>query len=117
MNKIVYNACQGGFGLSDAATEEYAKRKGITLYKGECFAGTQEYYTSPNMSDESFYYPTYSRHDKDLVEIVEQLGDKASGSFAKLRVYETSCNRYAIDEYDGYESVIVDYDDRFIYIE
>ena len=32
MTKIVYNACHGGFGLSEVAIRPYAEIKGITLY-------------------------------------------------------------------------------------
>lgn len=32
MTKIVYNACFGGFGLSEAGLMRYAELKGLTLY-------------------------------------------------------------------------------------
>jgi hypothetical protein len=32
MTKIVYNACHGGFGLSEAAILRYAEIKGIKLW-------------------------------------------------------------------------------------
>lgn len=51
------------------------------------------------------------RHDPVLVEIVETLGDDASGSCARLRVKEIEGTIYRIDEYDGYESVIEGYSD------
>lgn len=51
------------------------------------------------------------RHDPVLVEIVETLGDDASGSCARLRVKEIEGTVYRIDEYDGYESVIEGYSD------
>lgn len=117
-NKVVYNACYGGFGLSEKAEELYAERKGIKLFKGEKSFGSHNYYTDESLSDESFYYPTYCRHDPDLVDIVEELGSEvASGPCAKLRVYQLSGNRYMIEEYDGSESVTEDFDDRWIYIE
>ena len=51
------------------------------------------------------------RHDPVLVEIVETLGDDASGSCARLRVKEIEGTVYRIDEYDGYESVVEGYSD------
>lgn len=50
-----------------------------------------------------------SRHDKDLVEVVETLGsERASGDYAKLVVVDLEeNNKYRIHEYDGLESVEV----------
>lgn len=46
-----------------------------------------------------------------LVQVVEELGDKANGEYAKLRIEEVY-GSYRIDEYDGNESVMTsgDYD-------
>jgi hypothetical protein len=42
-----------------------------------------------------------------LVQVVEQLGDKANGSYAKLFITDVpSGTKYRIDEYDGLESVM-----------
>lgn len=118
MNKVVYNACYGGFGLSAEAEELYAKRKGLKLYKGEKSFGSYSYYTEESKCSESFYSPTYCRHDPDLVAVVEELGFEASsGRCAKLRVHQLTGNRYMIEEYDGYETVTEDFDDRWTYIE
>jgi hypothetical protein len=41
-----------------------------------------------------------------LVQVVEELGDKANGRCAKLRIAEVPAGTlYRIDEYDGFESV------------
>lgn len=52
------------------------------------------------------YYGDYSipRHNPILVQVVEELGDKASGDCAKLAIAKIS-GPYRIDEYDGSESV------------
>lgn len=92
MGKVVYNACYGGFGLSDEACLLIADRKGFQLEEGK-------YYY-----DERIY--NLDRHDKDLVAVVELLGKKAGDRYSKLKVYETDCSFYRIDEYDGYESVV-----------
>jgi hypothetical protein len=90
MTKIVYNACYGGFGLSDEAMMRYCEIKGITeetIYGG-------------------IYDGDIERTDPVLVQVVEELGDKASGEYAKLRIAELSAGTlYRIDEYDGFEQV------------
>jgi hypothetical protein len=47
------------------------------------------------------------RNDPVLAQVVEELGDRANGSHAKLRIFEVSAGTlYRIDEYDGIESVM-----------
>jgi hypothetical protein len=47
------------------------------------------------------------RNDPALAQVVEELGDKANGSCAKLRIQEVPAGTlYRIDEYDGSESVM-----------
>lgn len=122
MNKIVYNACYGGFSLSDAAYELYAELAGIEIYP-EKDSWCTHYYTSPATGDKSvdderewLYSGDMSRHDPFLVQVVEKLGDAANGSCAKLRIYETESDRYIIEEYDGNESVVVSYDNSWVVI-
>lgn len=46
------------------------------------------------------------RHDLDVVRAVEELGDAASGRFAKLKIVEIPDGvEYEVDEYDGMEHV------------
>lgn len=46
------------------------------------------------------------RTDKDLIAVVEKLGDKASGSCAELKIVEIPDGvDWEIDEYDGIESI------------
>lgn len=122
MNKIVYNACFGGFALSDEAYELYAELAGIKIYP-EKDSWCTHYWTEPPTGEkevddnrESLYSGDFSRHDPVLVKVVETLGDKANGMCAKLRVYETESNRYIIEEYDGNESVVVSYDNSWVVI-
>ena len=84
MIKVVINDCYGGFGLCDAALEEYKGRKGIT--------------------DPNFYYYDIPRDCPVLVEMVER-GD-VDGTFSDLKVVEIpdGVNWY-IEEYDGLEHV------------
>lgn len=81
--KIVINECYGGFSLSDDA----------------CMVlGCHSYdYTEHEM-----------RNDPRLVEIVEDLGHDAGGSFAELEVVEIpdSATDWVIFDYDGAETLL-----------
>ena len=82
--KVVYNACYGGFGLSDEAVVRL-KELGSTI--------------------NDRYLPwEFPRHDLLLVQVVEELGDKANTWASKLRIEEV-CGPYRIEEYDGLETV------------
>ena len=80
--KIVINTCYGGFGLSKEALALYNERSGTVItYEGNV-----------------------ERNDSTLVEIVEQLGDAANASFAKLKVVEIPDDvQWQIEEYSGNE--------------
>ena len=136
MTKIVYNACFGGFSLSDAAIMRYAEIKGITLYPHveERFGRTTYYLCPPEEyfrinaeeangpvrpgrfeRSNALYFSDcdFERTDPVLVQVVEELGGKANGSSAALRIAKVRAGtRYRIDEYDGSESVMTidDYD-------
>lgn len=90
MNKVVYNACYGGFGISAAAVERLK----------ELGAGDQLEHCGPDS------YWTGTRHDPRLVQVVKELGNGASSLCARLRIAEINGSVYRIREYDGYESVI-----------
>jgi hypothetical protein len=84
--KIVINTCFGGFGLSIAAEELYLELRGNT--------------------GETFYDFEVKRDDPTLVAVVEQLGSKAAGSCAELKVVEVPEGvQWHIHEYDGAEHV------------
>jgi hypothetical protein len=123
MNKIVYNACFGGFGLSDLAYELYAELAGLKIYPEDTRYGIRMYWLSPPTGDErldsnreNLYGGDLSRHDPILVSVVETLGKDANGMCADLRIYETESNQYQIEEYDGNETVVISYDDSWVYI-
>lgn len=109
MTKIVYNACFGGFGLSEAAIIRYAEIKGIKLFieRGSSEWSTI-YYTEPvgTKNRKCLYDKDIPRADPALVQVVEELGDKANGRCANLSIEEVPSGiSYRIDEYDGSESV------------
>jgi hypothetical protein len=131
MTKIVYNACFGGFGLSNAAVRRWAELKGDTVYDyvdpryrdlpdeerreyhGRLIRCTPEEFDNASASVRNeMHISEYNikRDDPDLVRVVEELGSKkAGGRFSKLVIEELEPGtRYRISEYDGYESIETD---------
>ena len=115
MTKVVYNACYGGFGLSKEACQRYWEIKGqqvwieqnpefISLDMFDVWLVSPEDRIENAYSKQTWYYNDVSRHDPVLVQVVEELGDKANGMCAELSIAEVY-DSYRIDEYDGYESV------------
>lgn len=52
------------------------------------------------------YYGDWSRTDPDVVAVVEELGERADGSFSSLAVVDIPDGvRFTIDEYDGMETI------------
>lgn len=134
--EIVINSCFGGFGLSPLAELEYLKRKGKTAFfykqtKYKHREGVNEYrkvkpeevdglfsYTftkdhgdsfsewPKSCEEEKYYDRDIPRDDADLVAVVKELGDKASGSCSCLRIVDIPDGiSWEIDEYDGMESI------------
>jgi hypothetical protein len=83
--KIVINKCYGGFGLSKEAEELYVQKKNIS---------------GPLRIE-------ILRNDSVLVEVVETLGNKASGKYSELKVVEIpdDVTDWRIEEYDGWEHI------------
>jgi len=85
--KIAINTDFGGFGLSDEA---------IDLYKvlTEIPASTD------------IYYWEIPRDDPVLIQVIEQLGEKANTRYSSLKVIEIPDDvEWHIHEYDGMEHV------------
>jgi hypothetical protein len=83
--KIVINACHGGFGLSELASNHYRALAGIPL---------------------SEYRWEIARDDPHLVQTVQELGEAANGKYAELKVVEVPDGvEWLIAEYDGWEHV------------
>lgn len=91
--------------------------KGLSSHRTEIRTkdfGEEFYVESISSSDESgfwsnkYYVSAYDieRDDPDLVRVVEELGDDASGDCAELAVADIGEEKYRIEEYDGWESVI-----------
>ena len=129
MNKVVINNCYGGFSLSMKALQLLYKKKGEEYnYPYNYNFVDEKFYKCPleeaewlfkedmgNVIDKETFNNNNSqiccydlncpRHDKDLVEVVEELGPDAGGECAYLKVAEISGNSYRICEYDGNEWV------------
>jgi hypothetical protein len=131
--KVVINAQHGGFGLSREACERYWELKGIAVWtEPGTFTGQYIYWLRPpedrmeskegaafyemTLEDRQAYNEEYrnqvwyerdvARNDPVLIQVVEELGVKASGRFADLKVVEIPDDvEWQIDEYDGLEWV------------
>lgn len=131
--KIVINTCYGGFGLSFAGLKRYYEIKfperKLYFYKRDFSTNT---YTKVSEGEYAIFYTdifdkdfgntfrandidddvfndhfvsmrNFKRTDPILVQVVEELGNKANGECAELSVVEFSDNKYRICEYDGLE--------------
>ena len=117
--KIVISTSYGGFRISDKGFERYLDLKGIKWYKSEStnWMGTA-YFSIPieelnklctAEEDDDEYclnYRDIDRADPILVQVVEELGEEADGTYASLKVVEIPDDvEWQIDEYDGSEWV------------
>ena len=131
--KVVINVCFGGFGLSDLAYEkliEYGipvrayieeKRNPKTgLYDIKEPSNEGEVIFDRTLSDGRFndsehirlmgrYWETWlsgKREHPLLIKVVEELGEKANGRCAKLKIVEIPGGvDYEVEEYDGSEHI------------
>lgn len=105
--KIVYNACFGGFGLSIDAVKRYAELAGLNFeVKTSTFSGL-DYYELTDANGEDIFESDIRRDDPFLVQVVEELDDKADTQFSALCIRELpKGTKYRIDEYDGLETVM-----------
>lgn len=88
----------------------YAELKGFKLYvkDSKYGLGVVHYFTTADMDENNYFCPRdIERADPVLVQVVEELGQEASGQFAELRITEIPTGtKYRIDEYDGKECVM-----------
>ena len=106
--KVVINGCYGGFGLSQLALSVLYKNYPDMVEVHKDYRGEYVMY----LSDE------VERHDKRLIEVVENLGSElASVYYANLVIETIYTPVYRVSEYDGYESIHTqDMDDGWIII-
>ena len=92
--KVVINIVNGGFSLSQRAKDRYAAIKGIAI-DASSFVARMDIASN------------IARNDPTLIQIVEELGEAASGEHSLLKIEEVPDGvRFFIDEYDGMESVV-----------
>ena len=126
--KVAVNRCYGGFGLSNEAVELIAKKKGMnitkvpTAYKFDrvwCLGDLSSFlklektfhtssedrkkYLSRKISPYTFYK---DRTDKDLLEVIQELGSTVNDRTSNLEIVEIPDDiEWEISEYDGMESI------------
>jgi hypothetical protein len=96
MYKVVYNSTYGGFDMSKKGLDEYNRR------------------TSKNIK----YADGIDRSDPTLIELVETMNKDINCPGTRLKIREFPIKYKAFldwDEYDGKESVRIDYDRYLIY--
>jgi len=134
IRRVVINNCFGGFGLSHEAILAYLDKCGVPVWTeaNEKFGGLIpfHYYLVPpeervgeatdwhsmTQAERQAHNAAYSRtvfYDRDvarddpyLVQVVEELGERANGRHASLKVVEIPANAdWEITEYDGNETI------------
>lgn len=135
--KIVISACYGGFSVSEEGMKRYAEIKGLTLYpkKNERFSfSSPTFWLMPpdqrmevkdgpewhelSLDERKAHNKAYEaqtlsnrdfkRDDPILVQVVEELGKKASGIHANLVIVEIDDDvgdNWHITKYDGFKGV------------
>jgi len=111
--KVIVNRCYGGYSFSHEAIVEYAKRSNMPLYYRLNDYGEYDYFKSQAMTEDS-YWSHYSlrdcRTDSILIDVLQELGDKANGRFAELAIVDIPDDvKWHIEEYDGSEWVAEDH--------
>ena len=134
IRRVVINKCFGGFGLSHEAILLYLDKCGVPVWTevNDRFGGLIpfNYYLVPpeervgeaidwhsmTLAERQAHNAAYSKqtfHDRDLarddpylVQVVEELGERANGRHADLKIVEIPAEvDWEIDEYDGNETV------------
>lgn len=135
MKKVVINSTYGGFGLSPEGMTRYYEIKGQRLWievdKKYGGLGIVHYWLVPPeeriksrendfhtlshderkayneaYSKQCVYEANFERDDPVLIQVVEELGPKANGKHASLKIVEIPDDvEWQIEEYDGSEWV------------
>lgn len=129
--KVILNKCYGGFDVSYEGYQLYVKKKGLQLYTYEANVSdfdvlerveqsrrslSTRYFTKDfgqtvrrdSLTIDDWEYSLRLgedyRTDPVLIEVVEELGEKASGAFGQLEIVEIPDDMsYEITDYDGIE--------------
>ena len=127
--KTLINTCYGSYSLSHEAMLRYAELKGIAVYPENSLGGLYTYWLVPEservdqsnwlsmskeeqkasnkLYEEQTLCSSGFRTDPTMIQVVEELGDKANGRFAELKVIEIPAGvAYTIEEYGGMEHIV-----------
>lgn len=110
--KVVINKCFGGFGISQEAYERLMEL-GVPcrdyLHPKPLNEGNVIFINKNHDSILGKYWDDFLGSDRShplLIQVVEELGDRANGACAKLRIVEIPDGTdYEISEYDGMEHI------------
>lgn len=111
--KIAVNKCFGGFQLSDEAYNRLMEL-GIKVYKDwkalEKLEKDELWIIEDNSYNTKRYYSNLTdrehRTNELLIKVIEELGEKASGSLGNVKILDIPDNiEWEWDEYDGIESI------------
>jgi hypothetical protein len=106
--KIVYNICYGGFGISNKAFNLLREWGHPAIKTIEDSYGLEFLCVYDSIKTDGYI----SRTDEMLIRAIEQLGEDANGSCAKLVIEELDENCHAkIEEHDGKEDLVYVYCD------
>jgi hypothetical protein len=123
--KVVINSDYGGFGLSHEAKLRYIEEKGLKLYMHYNKEwDMMSFYTVPYEEYQKVYEKDLAnglykdsnslhwnpreieRNDPILVRVVQEMGEKANGRNAKLKIVDIPLDiQWTIEDYDGSEWV------------
>jgi hypothetical protein len=116
--KVVINVCHGGFGLSNKAVKrciELGMKETVYNTAGNYIDESADFVKAKLLTGKNAFeyhiknaYENEFRMNPIVVQVVEELGKKADGTFSKLKIvdipFETA-DGWHVDEYDGYESI------------
>lgn len=101
--QIVINSKHGGFDLSHQAVLRYAELKGLQLQHEPLGFQDLQLYT---LNGEHWHPSQIPRDDPQLVQVVQELQQKANGYYSKLHIVTIPQDvPWTIQEYDGLEWV------------
>lgn len=101
----------GSYSSGEFKYEEYAPKKGdkesmFLAYSTKELTGTDHKQRNKELNEN--YFPTrdFERDDPTLIEVIEELGKKANGACADLKIVEIPDDiEWQIEEYDGLEHI------------
>lgn len=106
MTQVVINCDFGGFSLSDEAIEKLFQLKGWTLVTSVSKLGDKFFYKDHVSEDSFFDESILDREDKELIQVVKELGSKANGLYSTLKIVTIPEDvDYEIVDYDGREHI------------